>query len=221
MSKQKIHKHQSHLINTLNPKDILLIISSLQCYWYHNFIIVSFRFVLKLFFSLRFVWSLSWFHMSLESSPFLLRTSSISATNVEIVFLNQKKRSSVKGMTSGGFSHETNMFSVGAEVLPSRLKIHKIDYGEMHMWSCSVIRTSRTKRNPGPSSGVISWVDEENHKHQVECQNLELEIHNEELQIQNSDLEIHNEELEIQNRNQKMLLIVSWILFFGIIVYKL
>ncbi|CAI9298943.1 unnamed protein product [Lactuca saligna] len=73
----------------------------------------------------------------------------------------------------------------------------------------------------GPRSGFISWVDEENHTYEVESQNLELEIHNEELQIQNRDLEIQNEELEIQNRNLKMLLIVSWILFFGIIVYKL
>ncbi|CAH1431202.1 unnamed protein product [Lactuca virosa] len=93
-----------------------------------------------------------------------------------------------------------------------------------------IIRTSGTKRNSGrpfyacllqgPRSGFISWVDEENQKHESESQNLELEIHNEKLQIQNRDLEIQNEELEIQNQNLKMLLIASWVLLFGIIVYK-
>ena len=73
----------------------------------------------------------------------------------------------------------------------------------------------------GPRSGFISWVDEENHKNLDENKNRELEILIEELQMENRELEIQNEEVEIRNRNLKMLLIVSWVLFFGIIVYKL
>ncbi|CAI9267280.1 unnamed protein product [Lactuca saligna] len=99
---------------------------------------------------------------------------------------------------------------------------HLSSHSRSNMVKCNcgaigVIRTSTTKRNPGrafyacplegPRSGFIKWVDEEKHGHEAE--------------IKNEGLEIQIQELEVQNRNLKALLIISWFLFFGIVVYKL
>ncbi|KAI3505962.1 hypothetical protein L1887_28308 [Cichorium endivia] len=77
----------------------------------------------------------------------------------------------------------------------------------------AIIRTSRTKKNPGrpfyacskmgARCGFLGWVDEENSRYELEFQNRYVK------------------ELEIENRNLKICLIISWVLFLGILVYKL